>query len=51
MPDVFAVADTLIKHIKSHYPNDIAIAAFYGSYAQGTERKKRIPLPRLIPTA
>ncbi|MGM0884625.1 MAG: nucleotidyltransferase domain-containing protein [Bacillota bacterium] len=40
MPDVFAVADALIKHIKSHYPNDIAIVAFYGSYAQGTATKR-----------
>lgn len=40
MPDVFAVADALIKHIKSHYPYDIAIVAYYGSYAQGTATKR-----------
>ncbi|RCW49155.1 kanamycin nucleotidyltransferase C-terminal domain-containing protein [Paenibacillus prosopidis] len=40
MPDVFAVADTLIKHIKNNYSNDIAIVAYYGSYAQGTATKR-----------
>lgn len=40
MMDVFAVADILIKHIKAHYPDDIALAGYYGSYQQGraTER-------------
>jgi predicted nucleotidyltransferase len=38
--DVFAVAEALINHIKSRCPNDIAIAAYYGSYAQGTATKR-----------
>lgn len=40
MVDVFAVADIIIKHIKTHYPQDVAIVGYYGSYLQGraTER-------------
>lgn len=40
MVDVFAVADIIVKHIKSHYPQDVAIVGYYGSYLQGraTER-------------
>ncbi|OBR66602.1 hypothetical protein A7K91_07035 [Paenibacillus oryzae] len=40
MVDVFAVADIIIKHIKAHYPQDVAIVGYYGSYLQGraTER-------------
>ncbi len=40
MVDVFAVADIIVKHIKTHYPQDIAIVGYYGSYLQGraTER-------------
>lgn len=40
MVDVFAVADILVRHIKTHYPLDVAIVGYYGSYLQGraTER-------------
>lgn len=40
MVDVFAVADIIVKHIKTHYPRDVAIVGYYGSYLQGraTER-------------
>jgi hypothetical protein len=40
MVDVFEVADIIIKHIKTHYPQDVAIVGYYGSYLQGraTER-------------
>jgi hypothetical protein len=34
------VAETLVNHIKSNCPNDIAIIAYYGSYAQGTATKR-----------
>ncbi|WP_079912339.1 nucleotidyltransferase domain-containing protein [Paenibacillus sp. 32352] len=38
--DVFAVAELLVQRIRKHYPQDIAIAGYYGSYLQGraTER-------------
>jgi hypothetical protein len=38
--NVFDVAETLVNHIKSKYPDDIAIIAYYGSYAQGTASKR-----------
>lgn len=40
MVDVFAVSDIIVKHIKAHYPKDVAIVGYYGSYLQGraTER-------------
>jgi hypothetical protein len=40
MVDVFAVADIIVKHINTHYPQDVAIVGYYGSYLQGraTER-------------
>ncbi|OAK70528.1 hypothetical protein [Lederbergia galactosidilytica] len=40
MVNVFAVADVIVKHIKHHCPQDIAIVGYYGSYLQGraTER-------------
>jgi hypothetical protein len=38
--NVMDVADTLVDHIKSKCPNDIAIIAYYGSYAQGTATKR-----------
>ncbi|WP_028551221.1 hypothetical protein [Paenibacillus sp. UNC451MF] len=40
MVDVFAVADILVKHIRNHHPQDVAIVGYYGSYLQGraTER-------------
>lgn len=40
MADVFAVAETLVQHVKKNYANDIAIIAYYGSYAQGTATKR-----------
>lgn len=40
MLDVFDVAETLVNHIRSSYPDDIAIIAYYGSYAQGTATKR-----------
>lgn len=36
MLDVFDVANVLIDHVKQAYPEEIAIIAYYGSYAQGT---------------
>lgn len=40
MVNVFAAADIIVKHIKDHYPQDVAIVGYYGSYLQGraTER-------------
>ncbi|WP_054955737.1 nucleotidyltransferase domain-containing protein [Paenibacillus dakarensis] len=40
MVDVFAVAEIIVQHIKNHYPQDVAIVGYYGSYLQGraTER-------------
>ncbi|QGQ96488.1 nucleotidyltransferase domain-containing protein [Paenibacillus psychroresistens] len=40
MLNVFDVSETLVNHIKSNYPNEIAIIAYYGSYAQGTASKR-----------
>ncbi|WP_249436126.1 nucleotidyltransferase domain-containing protein [Paenibacillus sp. Marseille-Q4541] len=40
MLDVFNVSETLLNHIKMNYPDDIAIVAYYGSYAQGTASKR-----------
>ncbi|KKC47868.1 MULTISPECIES: nucleotidyltransferase domain-containing protein [Paenibacillus] len=40
MLDVFEVADKLVDHIKANYPDDVALAAYYGSYAQGTATKR-----------
>jgi hypothetical protein len=34
--NVFEVADSLVNHIKSKFPNDIALIGYYGSYVQGT---------------
>ncbi|MBA9088166.1 hypothetical protein FHR92_004662 [Fontibacillus solani] len=36
MLNVMNVADILVNHIKTNCPDDIAIVAYYGSYAQGT---------------
>lgn len=40
MVDVFAVADLWVQRIRNHYPQDVAIVGYYGSYLQGraTER-------------
>jgi predicted nucleotidyltransferase len=40
MVDVFAVAEIIIRHIKTYYPQDVAVVGYYGSYLQGraTER-------------
>ncbi|MDQ0196677.1 hypothetical protein [Paenibacillus wynnii] len=38
--DVFNVAQTMVNHIKATCPEDIAIVAYYGSYAQGTATKR-----------
>ncbi|MFD2615702.1 kanamycin nucleotidyltransferase C-terminal domain-containing protein [Paenibacillus gansuensis] len=38
--NVFDVADILVNHIKANYSEDIAIIAYYGSYAQGTASKR-----------
>jgi len=40
MLNVFDVAKTLINHVGEAYPEDIAIIAYYGSYAQGTATKR-----------
>lgn len=36
MLDVFEVADALVDHVKTVYPEDVALIAYYGSYAHGT---------------
>jgi hypothetical protein len=38
--DVFDVAESLVNHIRTNCPDDIAIIAYYGSYAQGTATKR-----------
>jgi predicted nucleotidyltransferase len=38
--DVFVVAETLVNHIRSKCPDDIAIIAYYGSFANGTATKR-----------
>jgi predicted nucleotidyltransferase len=38
--NVMDVAETLVNHIKANCPHDIAIIAYYGSYAQGTATKR-----------
>ncbi|MFF2092271.1 hypothetical protein [Paenibacillus sp. NPDC058174] len=40
MVDVFEVAKIIVERIKTHYPQDVAIVGYYGSYLQGraTER-------------
>ncbi|MFD0717288.1 kanamycin nucleotidyltransferase C-terminal domain-containing protein [Paenibacillus sp. GCM10027626] len=38
--NVFEVADILVNHVKNVYSEDIAIIAYYGSYAQGTATKR-----------
>lgn len=40
MLNVMNVADTLVDHIKAHYPQEVAIVAYYGSYAQGTATER-----------
>lgn len=35
MPDVFKVADILVSHAVKAHKDDIAIIAYYGSYATG----------------
>ena len=40
MLNVFQVSETLVNHIRTNYPDDIAIIAYYGSYAQGTASKR-----------
>ncbi len=36
MVNVFDVAQTLIQHIQTRFKDDVALVAYYGSYAQGT---------------
>lgn len=36
MINVFEVSDTILEHVRLNYAEDIAIIAYYGSYAQGT---------------
>lgn len=36
MSDVFAIADILVEHAVQTYGDEIAIIAYYGSYAKGT---------------
>lgn len=38
--NVFEVSEKLVNHIRSNCPDDIAIIAYYGSYAQGTATKR-----------
>ncbi|OPA75179.1 hypothetical protein BVG16_21480 [Paenibacillus selenitireducens] len=40
MHNILDVAHTLVRHIQTHYPDDIAIVAYYGSYAQGTATQR-----------
>lgn len=40
MLNVFDVSDALVNHIKTHFSEDIAIVAYYGSYAQGTATER-----------
>ncbi|MGM1047292.1 MAG: kanamycin nucleotidyltransferase C-terminal domain-containing protein [Bacillota bacterium] len=40
MLNVFEVSDALVNHIRTHFSDDIAIIACYGSYAQGTATKR-----------
>lgn len=40
MTDLFKMADIFIDKIKKDYAEDVAIAAYYGSYAQGTQNSK-----------
>jgi len=40
MANLFKMADIFIDKIKKDYAEDVAIAAYYGSYAQGTQNSK-----------
>lgn len=40
MLNVFDVAQALIDHVEKEYSHEIAIIAYYGSYAQGTATKR-----------
>ncbi|OBZ12149.1 nucleotidyltransferase domain-containing protein [Bacillus sp. FJAT-26390] len=40
MDNIFDVAHTLVQHVKANCPEDIALIAYYGSYAQGTATKR-----------
>lgn len=40
MVDLLKVADIFVNKIKKDYSEDVAIAAYYGSYAQGTQNSK-----------
>lgn len=40
MYNILDVAHTIVRHIQTHYSNDIAIVAYYGSYAQGTATQR-----------
>lgn len=38
--NVMDVAETIVNHIKTNCPDDVAIIAYYGSYSQGTATKR-----------
>ncbi|MBC8229427.1 hypothetical protein H8E77_07770 [bacterium] len=40
MIDVFKIAEILVDNVKAKYADDIAIVAYYGSYAQGRANEK-----------
>lgn len=40
MLNVFDVAQALIDHVEKEYSDEIAIIAYYGSYAQGTATRR-----------
>lgn len=40
MLNVFDVAQALIDYVEKEYSDEIAIIAYYGSYAQGTATKR-----------
>jgi len=40
MPGLFKIADLFVEKIKKDFPDDVSVAAYYGSYAQNTENEK-----------
>lgn len=40
MQNIMDVAHTLVNHVQASCPEDIALIAYYGSYAQGTAAKR-----------
>ncbi|BBH24411.1 hypothetical protein Back11_57560 [Paenibacillus baekrokdamisoli] len=40
MENILDIAHTLVNHIRTNYPDDIALIGYYGSQAQGTATKR-----------